>query len=325
MMSYVILIVGLALLVKGADLMVQGASSIAKHMNVSDLVVGLTVVAFGTSMPELVVNLMASINGNTDIAIGNVLGSNAANILLILGMTAVVYPVTVQKSTVISEIPFSLIAILMLGFFANVSFFGLDGDNTAQLSRFESGFLILFLAMFMYYIFFISKEQLNKDEKSSEEEQIIKMPIGKSVIFVVIGLLGLIFGGEFVVRGAVEIARSLQMSEAFIGLTVVAVGTSLPELVTSVMAALKKKSDIAVGNVVGSNIFNIFMILGVSGTIKPLPFNQNSNFDISMVIFATVLLFLSLPVGKKGKIDRFNGAVFLVCYAAYTYYLVVRG
>ncbi len=309
--------------------MVQGASSIAKYLNVSDLVVGLTVVAFGTSMPELIVNISASLSGSTDIAIGNVLGSNMANILLILGITAIVYPIHVQKSTIMSEIPFALIAIAVLGFFVNVSFFDMDGDLKG-LSRFESIALLIFMGMFMYYIFYISKEQLHTDENKKEEEgekgeKILKMPMWKSVLFVGLGLVGLIVGGELVVRGAVKIAQMFNMSESFIGLTVVAIGTSLPELVTSVMAAYRKNSDIAIGNVVGSNIFNIFTILGITGLITPLPFSPNSNFDISAVIVATVLLILVLPVGKKGKIDRLNGVFFLLCYIAYTYYLVMRG
>lgn len=328
-MSFIFLIIGLILLVKGADLLVQGASSIAKYLNVSDLVVGLTVVAFGTSMPELIVNISASLSGSTEIAIGNVLGSNVCNILLILGITAIVYPIHVQKSTIMSEIPFALIAIAVLGFFVNVSFFDMDGDLKG-LSRFESIALLIFMGMFMYYIFYISKEQLHTDENKKEEEgekgeKILKMPMWKSVLFVGLGLVGLIVGGELVVRGAVKIAQMFNMSESFIGLTVVAIGTSLPELVTSVMAAYRKNSDIAIGNVVGSNIFNIFTILGITGLITPLPFSPNSNFDISAVIVATVLLILVLPVGKKGKIDRLNGVFFLLCYIAYTYYLVMRG
>jgi cation:H+ antiporter len=326
-MSFIFLIIGLILLVKGADLLVQGASSIAKYLNVSDLVVGLTVVAFGTSMPELIVNISASLSGSTDIAIGNVLGSNVCNILLILGITAIVHPIHVQKSTIMSEIPFALIAIAVLGFFVNVSFFDMDGDLKG-LGRFESIALLIFMGMFMYYIFYISKEQVHTDEAQQEGEtgeKILKMPMWKSILFVGLGLVGLIVGGELVVRGAVLIAQMLKMSESFIGLTVVAVGTSLPELVTSVMAAYRKNSDIAIGNVVGSNIFNIFTILGITGLITPLPFSQNSNFDISAVIVSTVLLILVLPVGKKGKIDRLNGVFFLLCYIAYTYYLVMRG
>jgi cation:H+ antiporter len=228
-----------------------------------------------------------------------------------------------------SEIPFALIAIAVLGFFVNVSFFDMDGDLKG-LSRFESIALLIFMGMFMYYIFYISKEQLHTDENKQEEEgekgeKILKMPMWKSVLFVGLGLVGLIVGGELVVRGAVKIAQMLNMSESFIGLTVVAIGTSLPELVTSVMAAYRKNSDIAIGNVVGSNIFNIFTILGITGLITPLPFSPNSNFDISAVIVATVLLILVLPVGKKGKIDRLNGVFFLLCYIAYTYYLVMRG
>ncbi|MHC1774395.1 MAG: calcium/sodium antiporter [Lentimicrobium sp.] len=314
-MSYLLLIGGLLLLIFGSNWLVDGASSLARKFNISDIVIGLTVVAFGTSSPELVVNLIASFNGKTDIAIGNILGSNIFNILAILGITAMFLPVAVKNNTVWKEIPFSILAILIVGFIANDVL--IDGHQKNEISRIDGLVLLGFFSIFMAYTFILAKQSgpLMEVEK-------VQMSVPKSGLYVIIGLIGLFFGGRFLVMGAVDIARTLGMTESVIGLTVVAAGTSLPELATSITAALKKNSDIAIGNVVGSNIFNLFFILGTSAVIRPLPFSMSSNFDIITVLMASLLMFLFVFIRKGRKIDRLEGAFFLILYLAYTIYLV---
>ncbi|PKK89686.1 MAG: sodium:proton exchanger [Candidatus Wallbacteria bacterium HGW-Wallbacteria-1] len=318
-MIYVLLIIGFILLVKGADVLVAGASSLAKRLKISDIVIGLTVVSFGTSMPELVVNVISSNNGSSDLAIGNVLGSNISNILLILGISAMIAPLPILRNTVLSEIPFSLIATLLVGFLANASLF--ESQHQLQISRYDASLLLFFFVLFMFYIFMITKE--NRDETETETYE--ELSVLKSVLYVLSGCFALFLGGKWVVDGAIELAQSFGMSESFIGLTVVAVGTSLPELVTSAMAAYRGNTDIAVGNVVGSNIFNLLWILGLSALIKPLPFKLLSNTDIGMLIFSSTLLFVALMIGRRNVIDRWNGVTFVVIYISYISYLVVRG
>ncbi len=314
-MSYLLLTGGLILLIFGSNWLVDGASSLARKFNISDIVIGLTVVAFGTSSPELVVNLIASFNGNTDIAIGNILGSNIFNILVILGITAMFMPVAVMNNTVWKEIPFSILAIVIIAFMANDVL--IDGYQKNEISRIDGLVLLGFFAIFMAYTFILAKQSgpLMEVEK-------VQMSVPKSGLYVIVGLAGLFFGGRFLVMGAVDIARSLGMTESVIGLTVVAAGTSLPELATSITAALKKNSEIAIGNVVGSNIFNIFFILGTSAVIRPLPFSVTSNFDIFTALIAGLLMFLFVFIGKGRKIDRLEGAFFLILYLSYIVYLV---
>jgi cation:H+ antiporter len=268
-MSVVLFIIGLVLLVVGSNWLVDGASSVARRFNISDLVIGLTIVAFGTSSPELVVNLIASFNGNTDIAIGNVIGSNVFNILVILGLTAVVAPVAVKSTTTWKEIPFSILAVFVMALMANDIL--LDGYSVAEISRIDGLVLLSFFLIFMAYTFALAMH----DDPLIDNPP-AKMGLPKSLLLIMLGLVGLFFGGKFIVEGAIDIARALGISESVIGLTVVAAGTSMPELATSVVAAFKKNSDIAIGNVVGSNIFNIFLVLGLSATIRPIPFNVKS-------------------------------------------------
>ncbi len=315
MITYILFVVGFVLLIKGADLLVDGSSSIAKKRNISDLVIGLTIVAFGTSAPELFVNISASIDGNADIAIGNILGSNIANIFLILGISALVRKLTVQSSTIWKEIPFSLLAVVVVGFMANDVL--IDGQANSFLSRIDGLILICFFIIFMYYIVEISKKS-----NTQNDESIKTMSTLKSTIYIVLGLVGLVIGGQWIVDGATEIATGLGVSQSLIGLTVVAIGTSLPEMATSVVAAYKGKSDIAIGNVVGSNIFNIFWILGLSAFIKPLPFKLSSNVDILMATLASLFLFLFLFIGEKHKLQKWQGVMFILIYVAYLSYLV---
>ncbi|WP_276499306.1 calcium/sodium antiporter [Pontibacter litorisediminis] len=321
MLLYLLFVLGFVFLIKGADVLVDGASSIAKRYGLSDMVVGLTIVSFGTSLPELIVNMMASLQGQPELAIGNVFGSNVANLLLILGVTALICPLPIKRNTILTEIPFSLIATLLVGFLANATLFNSDYD--LYISRQDGAILLGFFGMFLVYIYNVART--NKDEVVEDDKEAPSMSIGKAILFILLGVVGLFLGGKWVVDGAVHIAQSFGLSESFIGLTVVAIGTSLPELVTSAMAAYRKNIDIAVGNVVGSNIFNLLWILGVSAIINPLPFNVLNNADIIMMILASAMLILALPIGKRNAIDRINGIVFLLVYFSYIYYLVMRG
>lgn len=318
MLIYILFVLGFVVLIKGADLLVDGSSSLASRFGVSPMVIGLTIVAFGTSAPELVVNLMASLSGNTDIAIGNVVGSNIANILLILGAAAVVYPLTVKRSTVWKEIPFALLASVMLFVFANDAL--IDGANTSMLGRVDGLAFLGFFVIFLYYII-----GLAKSAPVEAGDEVATMPTAKAVGGVIIGIAGLVVGGKWIVDGAIALASGFGVSETLIGLTIVAIGTSLPEMATSVVAAYKRNVDIAVGNVIGSNIFNIFWILGVSALINPLPFAEQLNLDLFVVIAATLALFVSVFVGKKHVIERWQGVAFIILYILYLAYLVLRG
>ena len=315
---YVYLAVGFAFLIKGADFLVDGASSIAKKFGISALVIGLTIVAFGTSAPELIVNIFASIQGNTDIAIGNILGSNIANILLILGISAMIYPLAVGRGTVWKEIPLGLLAIIVVAIMANDRL--IDGGGFSGLTRIDGLILISFFIIFLYYTFGISKAQGAEGPK--ESNSIHAYSFFRSGTMVVIGLVGLTLGGKWIVDSAVVIAQQLGLSQAVIGLTIVAIGTSLPELATSAIAAYKKNTDIAVGNIVGSNIFNIFWILGVSSIVSPLPFSSILMRDVIMTIVATFLLFVILFIGKRHVIERWQGASFVVIYIIYLFFVI---
>ncbi|QQR84029.1 calcium/sodium antiporter [Candidatus Peregrinibacteria bacterium] len=315
MLTYILFIIGFGLLIKGADFLVDGASSIAKKLEISAIVIGLTIVAFGTSAPELIVNIFASASGNTDIAIGNILGSNIANILLILGIASMIYPLATKRNTVWKEIPLSLLAAIVLGVIANDAL--IDGSEYSGLTRTDGIVLSAFFVIFLYYTFGIAK--MSEESAEMEIEQFSHL---KSSIYIVCGLIGLALGGKWIVDGAVKIAELFNVSQSLIGLTVVAVGTSLPELATSAIAAYKKQTDIAIGNVVGSNIFNIFWILGVSSIIRPLPFNENSRIDILMTIFASLILFLAMFIGKKHSVERWQGLLMVLIYIGYIVFLI---
>jgi cation:H+ antiporter len=316
--TYLLFFVGLYALVKGADLLVDGASSVAKKLGVSTLVIGLTIVAFGTSTPELIVNILASINGNTDLAIGNILGSSIANIWLILGISAVIYPLAVKRGTVWKEIPFSFLAVIVLAFLASDAF--IDGEAISALTRIDGLILISFFAIFIYYIFGISHEET----EGNTSDEVKTYSLVRSSLMIIGGIAGLVIGGKWIIDGAIALATSFGVSEAFIGLTIIAIGTSLPELATSAVAAYKKNVDIAVGNIVGSNIFNIFWVLGVSAIIRPLPFSQTLMSDVFVVTVATFLLFAFLFVGKRHTLERWQGIWFILLYIGYIAYLVAN-
>jgi cation:H+ antiporter len=315
-MQILLIILGLLLVTFGSNWLVDGASALAKKLKVSDLVVGLTIVSFGTSAPELIVNIFASANGSTELAIGNVVGSNIFNLLFILGVSAIVYPITVHNYTVFREIPFSLLAAAVIAIAANDIF--IDGNASGIISRSDGLILLCFFSIFMYYVFIISR---SSDVHVPEGLQ--TMSTFKSLLYITAGLSGLVFGGKLMVDSAVILARNMGVSESVIGLTVLAIGTSIPELATSVAAAFKKNSDIAIGNVVGSNIFNIFFILGTSAVIKPLPFQAASNVDLILLFFATVFMLLLVYNHRQQQMVRTHGIIFVAIYILYTVYLLL--
>jgi cation:H+ antiporter len=315
MMSYLFLIVGLILLIFSANVMVMGASSIAKKFNIPNLVIGLTVVSFGTSFPELIVNILASYSGKGDLAIGNVVGSGIVNVFLVLGVAALVKPLAVHHFSVKYEIPYSVLAFLVLFVLANDAL--IDGTSQSVLSLSDGFVLISFFIIFIYYTFIVSKHG-NQDEGYD-----VKVFAGwKSISFVFIGILGLYFGGELIVTNATEIALNLGVSEAIVGVLIVAAGTSLPELATSAVAAYKGNADMAVGNVVGSNIFNVFFVLSVSTFIRPVAFNPLMNRDVVVALFASFLLFVFVFTRKGRQIDRVEGGAFLLFYFAFVAWLL---
>ncbi|MBO05411.1 MAG: sodium:proton exchanger [Chloroflexi bacterium] len=320
MLTYVLFVVGLVFLIKGADFLVAGASSIAKRMQVSDLVIGLTIVAIGTSAPELFVNIIAASKGTTDIAIGNIVGSNIANIFLILGVTAVLCPIKVTGDTIWKQVPFSLLASLALAVLVNDALF--DGAALSALTRIDGLILLMFFCIFMYYLFGIAQTSKTMQEESGDtQEKGIPFSIG----LVILGLAGLSFGSNWIVDGAVHMARVFGLGEKTIGVTIIAFGTSLPELAASFAAAKKKKVDLAVGNVIGSNLLNVFLILGISATIFPLPLAPGMNTDILVMIAANLFVFGFMFTGGRSILDRWEGGIMLAIYIGYMGYLFVEG
>lgn len=318
MLVYVLMALGFGVVILGAELLIRGSSALARRLRVSDLTVGLTVVAFGTSLPELFVSLTASVKGDAGIALGNILGSNTANILLILGICSVIRPLAVTKGTVWKEIPLSLLAAVLVWVLGNEVL--IDGGESAVLGRSDGIVLICFFIVFIYYSVGIAREIRGMDEKLPGGG---RGPAGIGVL-ICVGLVCLIVGSKWVVNGAVKLAAALGVSQTVIGLTIVAVGTSLPELTTSAVAAWRGNSEIAIGNVVGSNIFNIFFILGISAVVRPLPFGAEQSIDAGVVVAASLLLLLFMLTGKRRVLDRWEGGVFIVGYVVYLVSLVFR-
>jgi cation:H+ antiporter len=310
-----LLLLGFGVLIKGADFLVDGASSLAKKMNVSNLAIGLTVVAFGTSTPELIVSLLSAIDGKADASFGNIIGSNNFNLLFILGIAGLIYPLVVQRSTIKYEVPLSILAALVLYVLVNDTILWGATDNL--LSRTDAIILLLFFGLFMFYIVRTMK---NNSDLDQSEVKIFKNWI--SVLMVIAGLAMLIGGGKLVVDNAILIAQHFGMSEKLIGLTILAAGTSLPELVTSCIAAYKKNTDIAIGNVVGSNIFNIFFILGITGTVHPLNYSVAMNFDIHVLLGGSLALMIFMFTINTRKLDRWEAVLLLIGYLTYTTYLI---
>ncbi len=312
--TIIFLILGFVLLIKGADWLVNGSVSLARQYHISELAIGLTIVAFGTSAPELVVNIISSIQGHTDVTMGNIVGSNLFNLMLILGLSGVIFPLTVKVKTIWNEIPFSLMAAIVLFILANYTF---NKEDSQSLNKSDGFILLFFFALFMVYIFINLKKREETIDNTFKE---IKPKT--SLFLIIIGLTLLVVGSRMVVDHAVIIAHYFGASEKLIGITIISAGTSLPELVTSVVAAFRKKSDIAIGNIIGSNIFNIFLILGISSIISPISYNLSFNLDIIFLTGATILLFIFMFSGKKYKLDRWESAVLLMGYVGYIIYLL---
>ena len=308
------IIVGFVALVKGADWLVDGASAIAKRFGISDLVIGLTVVAFGTSMPEFVVNMVAVVEQTTDLAITNIIGSNIINTFVILGLTALVYPIASQKRSRDFDIPLSIIAgVIVLGcvFVSTRYNIGDPGIN-----RYGGIVLLILFCYFLYNTFRHSKD--HPDE--AEPETVKEIPPRRAIALMLGGFVGLVVGGELIVKSAVDIATRMGVSEAIIGLTIVALGTSLPELATSVIAAAKHNSDIAIGNVFGSNIFNVFFVLGISAVVRPLPAYEGLELDACMAALGSIIVWLAIKTNHERKIQRWAGALLLLVYGGYLTY-----
>lgn len=316
-MEYILLIIGFALLIKGADWFVDGSSNIAALLRISPILIGLTIVAFGTSSPELTVSIFAALDGSADVALGNVVGSNIFNITLVVGLAAFLFPLKVQSETIKKEIPFTLLSTAALLIIMSDVF--LQGESDNLITRGDGLVLLMFFSLFMIYVFEIAFKDRNATRKEPLPEGVTW---GKNILFSVLGLAAIIIGGEMVVTNATNIAYSLGMSETLVGLTIVAIGTSLPELVTSVSAALKKQSEIALGNIVGSNIFNILLVLGASSVITPLAFNDKVFIDIFLMVILTIILLIfsrtNFTIGKR------EGLILALAYIAYLVYIIIR-
>lgn len=317
-MTYIILIVGFALLIKGADYFVKGASSIAAALRVSPLLIGLTIVAFGTSSPEATVSIAAALEDSAGVAIGNVVGSNIFNITLVVGITALLNPIAVQSETIRKEIPFTLLAGIALLIIVSDTVLQAASENV--ITRSDGFILLLLFSVFMYYVFEVARKSREQEMGAGINTTGLTWP--KQLLFTIGGLAAIIFGGDLVVRSAVEIALEVGMSETLVGLTIVAVGTSLPELITSITAAVKKETEIALGNIVGSNIFNIFFVLGAAASISPLSVGNDIFIDIIIMIVLTILLLVfsrtNFTIGKG------EGIVLIAGYVLYLVYIILR-
>ena len=317
LLYFTLVIIGFVLLIKGAGALVSGASSLAKKFNISELAIGLTIVALGTSAPELVVNIISGTAGHSEVVFGNIIGSNIFNLFLILGVAGTIYPLVVQRNTVLKELPFSLFITLLFFYLINDRLFNKGSED--MLSSWDAIILSIFFLVFLSYVFVSMKS--NPDNGPSD----IKIYGGWGTTLRIIGGLGgLILGGKLVVDNAVEIAKVFEVSEKLIGLTIIAAGTSLPELATSAVAAYKKQADIAIGNVVGSNIFNILFVLGITGLITPLHYDSSLNTDLYILMGGAVLLLLFMFTVNKKKLDRREAFVYLLSFVGYMIFLFIR-
>lgn len=311
--------IGFVLLIKGADFLVNGSSSLAKRFNVSDIAIGLTVVAMGTSAPELVVNIISGSEGLNDVVFGNIIGSNIFNVFLILGISSIIYPLTVQRNALWKEIPYSLFVSIFFFVLVNDMIFFENQENILDVK--DAIILLVLFLLFLVYIFM----NLKRHPEEVDGEDIVMFGSLKTTIMIVLGIAGLIFGGQLIVDNAVILATEWGMSEKLIGLTILAAGTSLPELATSAVAAFQKKSDLAVGNIIGSNIFNLLLVIGMTAIVNgPIPYNAILNIDIYVMMAGIVLLFLFMFTLNKYKLDRSEGLVYLLCFVAYCYYIFTR-
>lgn len=324
-MNILLLIGGLILILLGANGLTDGAASMAKRFRIPPIVIGLTIVAFGTSAPELTVSVSSALKGSADIAIGNVVGSNIFNTLMIVGCTALFAPIVITRNTLRKEIPLCILSSIVLLICANDVF--LDKASENILNRVDGLLLLCFFVIFMGYTFAIASKPATIEQPAEhpvieEETEIKSLPWWKSILYIIGGLAALIYGGQLFVDGATGIARNLGVSESIIGLTLVAGGTSLPELATSIVAALKKNPEIAIGNVIGSNLFNIFFVLGCSASITPLHLSGITNFDLFTLVGSGILLWLFGLFFAKRTITRIEGGIMILCYVAYTVVLI---
>lgn len=311
------ILAGLVMILVGSDWLVDGASGIARKYGISEFVIGMTIVGIGTSMPELVSSVISALGGHGDMALGNVTGSNICNILLILGVTTLISPIGFTRGNVFKDLPFAIVVSLLLLMLLYTGI-GQQGSMLG-ISRIEAMFLLLVFVIFMADSFRSSK---GEDDDSDGEAK--PMPMAKAILLVVLGLAGLVFGGSFFVDHTVSIAERFHVSEAFISITLMALGTSLPELATCVVAALKGKNQLALGNVIGSNIFNIALIIGVSGFISPFQIESISTVDMMMVLVSIIMLWLAAFTFKRYKLDRIEGVIFLLVYVGYIVYLAMN-
>lgn len=310
----ILIIIGFALLIFGADFLVDGASSVAKKFYIPEIIIGLTIVSIGTSMPELFVSTTSAISGLSDMAIGNVIGSNISNLLLILGLSSIIKPVDFQRETMLFEIPMCVIITIVFGLLCNTGL---------AITRIESIVLLMMFMLFIAYTIFMAKRESKiKENKENIQKDEKKSPVFKDILLIVLGILALKFGGDLAVNNAVNIANYFNISEKIIGLTILAVGTSLPELVTSITAAIKGNSDIAIGNIIGSNIFNMLLIIGVSSFINPINFNLSYNTDLVFLLAITIVLALFPLIPPKKEMSRMNGIVYFLMYIGYMTYLI---
>ena len=313
-LSIVLIILGFVLLIVGADILVDGSSGIAKKFHIPEIIIGLTIVSIGTSMPELFVSITSALDGYSDMAIGNIIGSNLSNLLLILGLSAAIKPVVFQKETRFYEIPMCLLVTIILMYFCN---------SGIGISKIEAVSLLVLFCIFIGYTIYMGNKESKKEivEIKAEEKT---NSILKNILFVLLGICGLKFGGDLVVNNSVNVANHFNWSEKLISLTILAIGTSLPELVTSVTAAVKGNSDIAIGNIIGSNIFNILLIIGVSAIITPITYNFTYNFDFSVLIVSSIILAIFPFIPPKNKMSRFNGILYLIIYIIYISILFIK-
>lgn len=316
MLYFLLLLVGFLPLIFGANLLVDSASSLAKRYNIPNMVIGLTIVAFGTSAPELVVNVFSAVQKNTDLALSNVIGSNIFNVAAILGISAIIYPLVVKSATTWIEVPLALLAGVLVLLMGNDIL--IDKASSSVISRIDGIVLLVFFLIFLVYNF-----QMIKKGEFSEDIPIKEIAPGKATLLVFAGLALLVVGGRLIVYSAVELATAWGMPERLIGLTIVSIGTSLPELATSVVAATKKNTDIAVGNIVGSNIFNIFFILGLSAVIYPVPIPAGAQIDMLVNILLGLMLFAFIFTGKGRRLERWEGTLFILIYVGYITYLIL--
>lgn len=321
-LKFFLLLVGFALLLKGADWLVSGAASLARRYHISELAIGLTIVAFGTSAPELVVSVLGTINGHNQVVFGNIIGSNNFNLFIILGLCGLLQPLWVQQSTVWKEIPYSLFATILLWILANDQ---LLWGAPSIISRLDSLLLLLLFVLFLCYVYHSLRKEKPLSQMPPQEPVAVAhsqphFDHKKNILYIIIGLAGLGLGGHLVIDQALALARLLEIDERIIGLTIIAAGTSLPELATSVVAAMRKKADIAVGNIVGSNIFNIFFILGTSALIHPVQFDSSFNQELYLLMGGTLFVFIAMFTGGRHRLDRWESFFLLALFLLYAYY-----